>query len=510
MEQFKDLPLPKCVEWILHTLEIKGFEAYIIGGCVRDMLLSLQIQGNFTKQIKDFDICTNATPQQMIEVFKPYHLIPTGLKHGTMSLALHKKHIKKIESSFASSGYSLLKKLLCNELNAESKRLKIILDFLLERQEKQSEYILFEITTFRSDGKYSNNRSPDGVEFVSDLQSDVKRRDFTINAIAYNKKIIDYVGGLEHLRDKKIACVGEAELRFSEDALRILRALRFAATIGFSIESSTREAIFKCKNLLKNISFERIKIEFDKLLCGKYASEILSEYREIISEIIFELKPTFNFNQHNKYHHLDVWEHTLLAIKHSPKLAILRWVALLHDIGKPSTFSLDSDGVGHFYTHALISRQIAQSILNRLKFDNKSKKIILELIFYHNDFINENKRNVLKRLNKIGLELFILLLAFQKADALAQNPQFASEKLEHLRKLHTLLDEVVESKSAFSLKDLAINGHHLHNMGFCGKEIGQILQLLLKKVMDNELQNDEKLLLQAASELKKSIESTKA
>ena len=315
--------IPKDVEKIIEHLNSAGYEAYVVGGCVRDSIME--------KTPHDWDICTSATPEVVKSLFS--HTTDYGMKHGTITVFADKE------------GY--------------------------------------EITTFRAETDYSDHRHPDTVEFVADLKSDLSRRDFTINALAYNNKLqlIDMFNGLDDIRNQTIRCVGNADERFKEDAVRILRALRFAATVGFDIEDKASEAIHYNVHLLKYIAEERKRDELMKLLGGNYTTKILLEYSDVIAEVIPEIQLCVGFNQNNRYHCYDVYEHMVHAVENGIT-PIEKFALLIHDIGKPHCYTENKNG-GHFYGHPAISEEIAKDVVTHLKFDNDSKKAVLELVKYH-------------------------------------------------------------------------------------------------------------------------------
>ncbi|TLD82332.1 HD domain-containing protein [Helicobacter sp. MIT 05-5293] len=445
------LSIPLEVQEILQTLESAGFKAYVVGGCVRDALLCQITRNPYIP--KDWDITTSATPDEVMRVFADSKVLPTGLKHGTVSL------IKKS--------------------------------------------VPYEITTFRIDGDYLNARSPESVHFSTSLEEDLKRRDFTINALAYHyhEGLVDRFCGLDDLQNGVIRCVGNANERLCEDALRILRALRFASLLGFTIEQSTKDAMFAHRQRLTKISQERIRVELTKLLCGKNVKSVLEEYAEIIAVCIPEIFPMIGFRQHHPYHHLDVWGHTILAIDRACEDSIIRWTMLLHDIGKPHTFT-QKEGVGHFYGHAQKSALIAEKILDRLRWDKKTKCVILTLITHHDIVLESSPKSVRRLLSKLDNELFELLLEVKKADILAQNPSLISERLKNLAEIREIKAQVLDSQMAFCLKDLAVNGRDLQHIGITeGKEIGKILSTLLTLVIEEKIENTQASLLREARTL---------
>lgn len=442
-----DINIPEQVDYIINTLEQCGYEAYIVGGCVRDSLLG--------KEPHDYDITTNALPEQTMSCFTSFNIIETGIKHGTITIIIDDQP--------------------------------------------------FEITTYRVDGEYSDNRHPNEVKFVSNLKDDLSRRDFTINAMAYNtsKGLVDYFEGQKDLKNGKVKCVGDANKRFQEDALRIMRALRFVSTLNFSIEENTSKAIYDNKDLLKNISVERISSELNKLIVAENATEIMLSYTFIFEVFIPEIKNMIGFEQHNKYHYLDVWKHTLCAINNSPKEVILRLALLFHDIAKPLCYTIEEyDDVYHFNGHPQISSDMSIEILKRLKYDNDTINKVSKLIFYHDAEILP-KRQVIKRwLNKVGYDMFYDLIKIKRADINAQSYEYKNKRLVDLDKILIIVNEIKEEQQCFSLKDLMINGKDLMNIGIKeGKEIGNILNKLLQLVINEDIPNDkEKLLIYVQKE----------
>lgn len=415
-----------------------AFEGYLIGGCVRDFLLC--------KTPADYDITTNAAPEQILKIFKGFTAIETGKKFGCITVIIDNQKV--------------------------------------------------EISTYRADGAYTDKRRPDSVRFSNTLKEDVSRRDFTVNAMAYNPKtgVIDYYGGQEDLKNKLIRCVGNPEARFEEDGLRILRALRFASVLGFDIHAGTKAAMYAKKQNLNILSAERVFSELKKIICGQSAEKILTEYHEILSVILPEIAPVFNFEQNNKYHIYDVYTHTVKVIANIENTPVLRLAALFHDIGKPHCYTEDKNGVGHFYGHDKISCEIADRILRRLKADNKTRLQILTLIKFHDYNLKADKISVKKLLNKIGEENFDLLLLLKRADIKAQNPEF-SERLKQLDCISGLKKEVIENKECYLMKDLKINGNDLINLGLNDNtKIGETLEKMLEFVISGKLENNYKAL----------------
>ena len=435
--------MPKDVEKIIEHLNSAGYEAYVVGGCVRDSIME--------KTPHDWDICTSATPEVVKSLFS--HTTDYGMKHGTITVFADKE------------GY--------------------------------------EITTFRAETDYSDHRHPNTVEFVADLKSDLSRRDFTINALAYNNEsqLIDMFNGLDDIRNQMIRCVGNADERFKEDALRILRALRFAATLGFDIEDKTSEAIHYNVHLLKYIAEERKRDELMKLLGGNYTTKILLEYSDVIAEVIPEIQLCVGFNQNNRYHCYDVYEHMVHAVENGIT-PIEKFALLIHDIGKPHCYTEDKKG-GHFYGHPAISEEIAKDVVNHLKFDNDSKKAVLELVKYHDIEIPVTKKSVLKLLNRLGEERALQLMDIKLADILAHAPGTQDALIEKWKIFNRLLGEVLVEGNCFSRKNLAVNGNDIKALGVSeGPEIGRIIQTLMGEVMSEQLANEKEVLLNRANELK--------
>lgn len=427
---------------ILSTLEEGGYDAYIVGGCVRDMLMK--------RQFHDYDITTSASPEQVTELFGDKKVIPTGIQHGTVTVI--------------SGG------------------------------------IPFEITTFRVDGEYSDSRRPDKVIYTSDLREDLARRDFTMNAIAMDLRgdIYDPFSGEEDIRRGVIRCVGDPEKRFTEDALRILRAVRFASQLGFSIESKTSEALLALRGRLDKVSRERVRDELDKLISGEYSTEVMLGYREIIGQIVPELRESFDFQQHSRYHKYDVYEHTVRAIAGAPDELLMKRTMLLHDVAKPKMFRLDENGVGHFKQHAEVGAEMAVEIMKRLKYDNATIETIRTLIYYHSrNFHSPEEVRLLA--SEIGTEMFCKLMEVKKADnrgknafVLEENPVF-DRYAEYVRRLEA-------EGFCFKLSQLAVNGSDIAALGAEGPEIGRILKKLHRLVVTGEAENDHAVLTEKAKE----------
>ena len=429
----------KASETAVKMLRNCGFEAFLIGGSVRDCIMGLPIG--------DIDITTSATPTEVEEVFKDFRVIETGIKHGTVTVLIDNEPL--------------------------------------------------EITTYRSEGTYSDNRHPDSVTFSKALKDDVIRRDFTMNAIAFDFQdgFVDLVGGLDDINGKIIRAIGDAETRFREDALRILRALRFSSVLGFSIEESTAKAIHKCKDLLKNISAERIQVEFSKLICGKNAYSVLKEYADVICIFIPELEKCVNFEQVNHHHIYDVYTHTLKALEQSKNDLHIRLALFLHDIGKPYVAHFDENGEQHYYSHPKKSAELAEEFLTRLRFDNETKNAVVTLVKMHDTPIiidkedTPSKKRLKRILSQIGIDLTYDLIEIKHCDNLSQNPQYYRGD-DFYKATYAMLDEIINGNECFSIKDLKINGNDLISMGFEGKEIGKTLQKCLDGVIDGKVKNE--------------------
>ena len=440
------IAVPETAAWILARLNARGHRAYVVGGCVRDSLLGLTP--------KDWDICTSATPEEMGSAFSGCHVVETGLKHGTLTVVL--------------------------------------------------DHVPYEVTTFRVDGAYTDHRHPDSVTFVRDVREDLARRDFTVNAMAYHPQegLVDAFGGQEDLRAGVIRCVGDAERRFDEDALRMLRALRFASVYGMRIEDSTALAIHRRRGDLAGVAAERIHAELSRMLCGKGAGRMLREYHDVITGVLPWLAPMVGFDQRTPYHRYDVWEHTLRAIDAVPPTEVLRLTMLLHDSGKPASFTLDEQGVGHAYGHQARSAAIAEEALACLKTDNATRDRVLLLVAHHDMPLSTEPSLLTRRLNRLGEEALRQLIEVQRADALAKGTQPPEEIEAQTAALREALDALLAQKPCFTLKQLNIRGNDLSGAGVpAGKAVGQCLQRLLEEVMTGDIPNEREALLARAREI---------
>lgn len=434
------MEIPAHVAFIIDTLEKAGFEAYAVGGCVRDAILG--------REPEDWDITTSARPGQVKRLFR--RTVDTGIKHGTVTVLLE------------TCGY--------------------------------------EVTTYRIDGEYEDARHPREVAFTASLTEDLKRRDFTINAMAYSPKagLIDEFHGIEDLKSGVIRAVGDAGERFAEDALRMLRAVRFSAQLGFAIEEETAAAIREMAGRLSLISRERIQVELDKLLRSDHPESIKRAYELGITAVLMpEFDRIMETPQRNRYHDLSVGEHTLKALRHVRADHLLRWTMLLHDFGKPKARLMDPDGTIHFYGHAKISAELAKEILKGLKFDNATLEAVTKLVYYHDFPFPVSKAGVRKALNRLGEELFPLLLEVCEADSRGKN-QYAQETyLPKLLAIREYYREIKETGECVSLKNLAINGRDLIAAGMKpGKELGDVLEHCLEEVLEHPEKNTRESLLE--------------
>ena len=428
-------------ECALDSLKSAGYEAYIVGGSVRNMYLAIDAH--------DYDITTSATPDETKAVFYKYPVIETGIRHGTVTVVINGENI--------------------------------------------------EITTYRCESGYSDSRHPDKVEFTRSLEEDLSRRDFTVNALAYDgdDTVVDLFGGVDDIKKRLIRAIGDPYERFNEDALRILRAARFSSVLGFEIEENTFLAMVKCKHLLAKISKERIAEEINKLLCGEYARDAILKNWEILAQIIPEIGVMHGFDQKNKHHIYDILTHTAVAVASVEATLHLRLAALLHDAGKPGCVSTDEAGSHHFYGHPHKSEEIARRYLNEYKYDNFTKERVLLLVKIHDTVVDEDKVYIKKRLNRIGKDAFFELISLQRADNRAQSPIY--DRGAHFDEVERIAHEVIDESECFSLKDLKINGSDLIDAGFPkGKIIGDILSELLTEVMEEKIKNDKAELLNLA------------
>ena len=434
-----EIQIPEKVNKIIHTLQEHGYEAYAVGGCVRDSFLG--------REPMDWDITTSAMPEETKALFP--HTFDTGIEHGTITVLLDHEG--------------------------------------------------FEVTTYRVDGKYEDSRHPKEVIFVRNLQEDLLRRDFTINAMAYNEKegLVDIFGGMDDLRAGIIRCVGNAQARFSEDALRILRGIRFAAQLGFELEDETREGMRLLAPTLRKISAERIQVELVKTLTSSRPDLLREAWKlGITKEFLPEFDLAMETTQETVHHMYTVGEHILHTLLEVRPDRILRLTMLLHDIGKPYMKTMDADGVAHFKGHPEKSSELANEILHRLKFDNDTIRKVTKLVRYHDHRMPVTPAHVRRAIHEIGEDLFPLYLEVRRADVSAQSMYQREEKVADINGVEKLYHEIMERNECVSLKMLAVTGKDLIATGMKpGKEIGQMLEHFLDLVLEHpELNQKEELL----------------
>jgi len=432
------MKLPQSVNHCLQMLEQAGFSTYAVGGCVRDWLLGLQPH--------DYDLCTAATPEQMRHLFREYPLVLAGEKHGTVGVV--------------------------------------------------TEDGVVEITTFRTEGEYRDNRHPDQVSFVTDIREDLARRDFTVNAMAYSpsRGLQDPFGGAEDLKNHILRAVGDPEKRFREDSLRILRGVRFSVRFHLTPTEETLRAMTELASLMDNLARERVFEELCKMLPLLTAEEMI-RYAPVLTRAIPPLREAVGFCQHSRHHAYDVYTHTAYVVENTPAELELRWAALLHDVGKPATFSLDQQGNGHFYNHAKVGAEMAEAILRQLKAPNALRQRVVFLVEQHMTPLPPEPKLLRRRLSRYGQEAIYQLLALQKADFSAKGvkgtlPEFAL--------VEKYLGEILAQNGCLTIQSLAVDGHDLMALGFQGKAIGAMLQELLEQVLEERLPNEGETLLEYA------------
>lgn len=418
----------------MSALAQDGHEAYLVGGCVRDMLLGAAPN--------DWDICTSATPDAVRRVFEGHRIIDTGARHGTITV--------------------------------------------------KSGDMFIEVTTFRADGTYSDNRRPDSVSFVRSIEDDLRRRDFTVNAMArsLSGEIIDVSGGMEDLADGIIRCVGRPETRFGEDALRIVRAMRFASKLCFRIEPDTSRAMERCRALLRSVAPERLSAELGGLIMGKGAADVLRGNAPVAAEVIPEIADMIGFEQHNPYHDKTVWEHTLAALDAAPFDLDVRLALLLHDIAKPRCYT-NANGIGRFHGHPAQGAKMAGEILRRLRFTGARVRAVTQLIYHHDDRLRADEAALKRWLGKLGEAQLRRLIAVQLADTRGHSPYGRDDRLRELGAVQETVDKLAALRPCVTVGALAVNGRDLMEAGFKqGPEIGAALQKLLDLVIDGEIQNE--------------------
>ena len=429
--------LPTPVSALMTRLEQAGFATYLVGGCLRDGLLG--------KQATDWDLATAALPAQVQALFDHARVIETGLQHGTVTVIL--------------------------------------------------EGVQMEVTTFRKDGVYADHRRPEQVTFTSCIEEDLARRDFTVNAMAYSptRGLIDPFGGQADLRQKVLRAVGDPARRFEEDALRILRLVRFCAVLGFEAEAATAAAALAQAHLLEHIAAERILQELEKLLLGTYAVPALRQFTPVITQVLPEVAPMVGFDQNNYHHLYDVWEHTLHAMETCAPDRLVRWALLLHDCGKPHCYTVDFRGDGHFYGHAAISARLSETALDRLRMDKRSREEILALIYHHDHDLFATDQSLRRWLHRLGEETLRRLLLVKRADNKGQAPKY--DRTAEYDRAEAALDALLAREDCFSLQHLAINGTDVMALGCTGPAVGAALRRALEAVLSGTCQNEKTALL---------------
>jgi tRNA nucleotidyltransferase (CCA-adding enzyme) len=441
------MKLPAYVLECIDALEAAGFSAYAVGGCVRDWLLGLAPH--------DFDLCTSALPEQMQRVFANRDLVLAGLKHGTVGVIFPEGVV--------------------------------------------------EITTYRTEGGYTDSRHPDWVRFVDRVEEDLARRDFTVNAMAWSpsRGLQDPFGGAEDLKQGILRAVGNPQERFREDALRILRGARFAARFALKPDEQTYEAMLQMAPLMENLARERVYSELCKLLMTAEAEDLL-RYAPVITQVIPELAPAVGFDQRSVYHAYDLYTHIAHVTAAVPRELPLRWAALLHDVGKPETFTLDEQGRGHFYGHGQLSAKLADQILHRLKAPTALREQVVQLVEQHMTPLLPDRKLLRRRLNRMGTEQVQRLLELQEADMCSKGTGICDgEKINHFSQLRSMITQLLEEDTCLTIRDLAVNGRDLMRLGIpAGKKLGEVLQSLLEAVLDETLPNEKNALLEAAEALR--------
>lgn len=440
--------IPEKVNSIIKTLEDAGYEAYAVGGCIRDIILG--------REPRDWDITTSALPQQVKSLFR--RTVDTGIKHGTVTVMIGDEG--------------------------------------------------FEVTTYRVDGIYEDGRHPRDVSFTRELKEDLRRRDFTINAMAYNDRdgLVDIYGGMEDTEKKTIRCVGEPEERFGEDALRMLRAIRFSAQLGYEIDPDTEKAISKLSGNLKKISAERIHAELIKTLVSDHPEKIEKAYELGLTAVFLpEFDTAMQTEQNHPHHCYSVGKHIIKSICEIEADPVLRLAMLLHDIGKPKTLTIDEEGKTHFHGHPAVSERMGVAIMRRLKMDNDTIRKVSVLVRYHDygNALPATEKTVRRALNKIGDDLFDDFLKVKEADVYAQSDYLREEKIEKIKEWRRIYREIIEKGQCFSIRDMEISGKDLIAAGTApGPALGEILNKLLEEVLDDPEKNNREYLLKRAGELK--------
>ena len=437
---------PGYVNTAFRLLEQSGFDVFAVGGCIRDSIMG--------KKPNDWDMTTSSTPDETMEVFKDFRVIPTGIKHGTVTVII--------------DGMPL------------------------------------EITTMRIDGEYLDNRRPETVLFTKNIEKDLSRRDFTVNAIAYSHMsgFIDPFGGKRDINAGIIRCVGDPDRRFEEDALRIIRALRFASVLNFAIDDKTSESIMRNKQLLKNVAVERIRVELVKLLQGVGVERILNEFKDVFFDIIPELKIIDGFPQSTPYHIYDVWGHTVKVVANVKNTPELRVAALLHDIAKPLKYYSDDNGIAHFKGHPELSAKMSMEILKKMRFSNSEIDTICKIITLHDTRPDGNKSKIAHLCSEYSPEIVKLTLELMRGDAAGKNPKYYNNDILSYDRAEKQIEDIVQNNLCLNVTDLDINGRDIINLGYKGRDISIILNKLLKLVIDEKVCNKKEQLLDEVKKFK--------
>lgn len=449
------MKIPSYVNSILARMETFGHRAYPVGGCVRDALLG--------KEPDDWDLTTDALPEETMEIFGD-DAHPTGLAHGTVTVV--------------------------------------------------SEGRTVEVTTMRRDGAYRDNRHPESVMFTDRIEEDLARRDFTVNAMALSLPksgsdlqdgmLIDPFGGREDLERRTLCCVGDARQRFAEDALRILRLLRFASTLGFAVAEETAAAAREKRDLLRTVASERVYAELNRLLCGENVTEVLLTFPDVLGVVLPELLPCVGFEQHNPHHCFDVWEHTARSVGAVPPLLELRWTMLLHDLGKPSCFTIDSDGIGHFFYHTAASQKLSEIIMSRLRFEKSLAARVRAQLACFDDAFPPERAAVHREMARRGREVTGKLLLTKQADNAAKAPEGLERAQRPWREAQAIYDALIAENACCAVSELSVSGRDMVSIGFCGKSIGAALDRLLDEVAAEKLPNQKIDLMRKAERLYRS------
>ena len=439
-----ELQLIKPVSDALERLESAGFQAYLVGG-VRDLLLR--------RRPRDYDVATSALPEEIEKLFTGFVVDTKGASYGTVTIRIEKTEI--------------------------------------------------DVTTFRREGNYTDHRHPESVAFTKNFFEDCRRRDFTVNAVAYRpgEGICDYFCGVRDLKRRLIRAIGDAGKRFEEDAVRMLRALRFASVLNFEIEEKTAAALHEKKELLKTLSPERVRGEFCRILCGRNVQKVLTDFSDVLGVLIPEILPAVGFDQKTPFHCFDVWQHTVHAVAAAEKGAEIRLALFFHDLSKPFCFSQDSTGRGHFYAHPKKSAIMAREIMERFRFPKDQIERVATLVTYH-DSHAATDAEIKWLLYRVNPELLPKLFAVMRADILAHSRITIPKRLASLRLLSEKAEQILENGECYSLKTLAVTGDDLAKLGFSGREIGEGLDLALKSVISGKWKNEKEVLLEALSKSK--------